>query len=66
MRWQPSGCRRHDSHAAACWASLSGAQEASPMEGVTNTMGWLGGGPGWPRTGRHGLADYQIFVSCVR
>ena len=52
-----------DSHAASSWADLQGAQQASPMEGVTSTMGWLGGGPGWPRTGRHGLADYQIFVS---
>ena len=35
---------------------MSGAREASPMKGVTDTMGWLSGVPGWPRQGLYGPA----------
>ena len=38
-------------------ASLSGAEETSPMEGVTGTMAGLGHVPRWPRRGRYGHAN---------
>ena len=45
-RGRASGRRRRDSRTVSCRPSLSGAPVTSPMEGVSGTMGWLGGGPG--------------------
>ena len=43
---------------------MSGAREASPMEGVTGTMAWLSHVPGCSRAGLYGPANIEFFVSC--
>ena len=39
---------------------MSGAREASPMEGVTGTMAWLSNVPGCSRAGLYGPADIDF------
>ena len=57
---RPSVTEQHDSHAASCLASQSGAQATSPMEGMVSTTSRLGGRPGGPRTDRYGHAQYEF------
>ena len=45
----------------SCRASLSGAHEASPMEGVTGTMAWLGCVPGKRRGGLEPVEHLPFF-----
>ena len=45
-------CRRpRNVHLSSCWVSVSGADKASPMEGVTGTMAGLGHVPRRPQRG---------------
>ena len=46
-----SGRRLPDSRLLSCGMRLSGADEASPLEGLTGPMGRLGHVPLWPRRG---------------
>ena len=41
--------------------SVSGAREASPMEGVTDTLAWLGHMPRCPRGGSRELGTVYFF-----
>ena len=57
---RPSVTEQHDSHAASCLASQSGAQATSPMEGMVSTTSRLGVWPGGPRTDRYGHAQNEF------
>ena len=42
---------------------MSGAREASPMEGVTGTVAWLSQVPGCSRAGLYGPANIDFPMS---
>ena len=44
---------------------MSGAREASPMEGVTGTVAWLSQVPGCSRAGLYGPANIGFRLSDV-
>ena len=48
-------------HLVPCTASLSGARDASLMDGVSGTMAQLGRWPVWPRRGRECMKLLHIF-----
>ena len=59
-----SGRRRPESHLPSSRTRPTGACEASPMEGVSGTMAWLGHGPRWRRGDVYGHAYNKRVVSC--
>ena len=50
-RTVPTARRPRNVHLSSCWVSVSGADKASPMEGVTGTMAGLGHVPRRPQRG---------------